>query len=376
MTAGRSAEPVSVEVLHAPGELPPDALRLLAASEHDSPQCGVDWFSLLSEHVFAGTGQTAWLVLREGGVCHAVWPIRTDDTPGALSNYYTSLYTPAHSPDASAAGLAQMARTLRRLRHGKGEWLFTPMDPESAAYAAMEQALRAAGLKTFRYYRFGNRYLPCEGMTWTKYFAERKGAMRNTVRRMGKKLGAEGGTLELITGGERLEVGIAAFEQVYAASWKQAEPYPNFIRGLMLTAARNGWLRLGVAWLNGQAIAAQLWLVAHGRAEIFKLAYDEAFKAYTAGTLLSAMLMEHVLDKDKVREVDFLTGDDPYKKNWMSHRRERWGLAAYDPLRLAGMVGIARSVGGRLRRRWMPAKPGAGVGPTTDTHSSTRAPES
>jgi hypothetical protein len=35
-------------------------------------------------------------------------------------------------------------------------------------------------------------------------------------------------------------------------------------------------------------------------------------------------MLEHALGGDKVSEVDYLTGDDNYKSNWMSHRRERW----------------------------------------------------
>jgi hypothetical protein len=47
-----------------------------------------------------------------------------------------------------------------------------------------------------------------------------------------------------------------------------------------------------------------------GRAEIFKVAYDEAHKALSPGTLVTALVMEHVLEVDRVREVDYLTGDD------------------------------------------------------------------
>jgi CelD/BcsL family acetyltransferase involved in cellulose biosynthesis len=106
-------------------------------------------------------------------------------------------------------------------------------------------------------------------------------------------------------------------------------------------------LRLGVAWLGGKPIAAQLWIVSHGRAEIYKVAYDEGYKAYAPGTLLTALLMEHVIEVDKVAEVDYLIGDDPYKKTWMSDRRERWGVIAYNPRSLGGLAGWVREVIGR-----------------------------
>jgi hypothetical protein len=36
--------------------------------------------------------------------------------------------------------------------------------------------------------------------------------------------------------------------------------------------------------------------------------------------------MEYVIDIDRVEEIDFLTGNDAYKQDWMSERREHWGL--------------------------------------------------
>lgn len=351
------AQPVSVVTLTDGNQLPQDALDLLSAAEQVSMQCGHPWYSILVQEVFPTPGQVQWMVLREAGRCTAVWPLLTGSLAGALSNYYTALYQPAHAAFVTPTGLKELAKALRTQRAGRGKLVFGPMDPETPEFMAMETALRASGYRTYRFFRFGNWYLPCAGVHWEQYFSDRKGAVRSTVRRMAKKLSADGGTLEIIFGGPRLQAGIDAYEHAYSSSWKQTEPYPGFIRALITTAAERGWLRLGVAWLDGQAIAAQLWIVAHGRAEIFKVAYNEAFKAYTAGTLLTAMLMEHVLDQDKVKEVDYLIGDDAYKKTWMSDRRERWGLVAYDPWSLVGFNGIVRSVGGRLLKRFRPKQP-------------------
>jgi hypothetical protein len=359
MTTVTATSRASIEIAERPAQLSTDALALLADAEHRSIQCGADWFALLAKHVLADSGGANWLVLREGKRCRAVWPVQTGQPSGAMSNYYTALYAPAHAAEVSSQGLAELARTLRAGKLRAGVHFFAPMNPDGAEFAAMESALQQAGFVTFRYFRFVNWYLPCQGLPWSQYSAERNGALRSTIRRMGKKLAADGGVLEVIIGGERLEAGLAAYEQVYAASWKQAEPYPGFVRELMVLCAQRGWLRLGVAWLGDRAIAAQFWIVAHGRAEIFKLAYDEAYKSSAAGTLLTAALMEHVLDQDRVSEVDYLIGDDPYKKTWMSHRRERWGIAAYDPRTVSGVIGLARNFAGDLKRRWWPRNPPA-----------------
>ena len=130
-----------------------------------------------------------------------------------------------------------------------------------------------------------------------------------------------------------------------------------------------GWLRLGVAWLKDEPVAAQLWIVAGGKANIYKLAYHEGYKSYAPGTLLTAMLMQHVMEQDRVAEIDYLIGDDAYKKSWMNQRRERWGLIAYNPRSLAGLLGLVRELAGRTLKlvkakvRPAPVAPGQGTEP-------------
>lgn len=69
-----------------------------------------------------------------------------------------------------------------------------------------------------------------------------------------------------------------------------------------------------------------------------------------------AALMEHAMDIDQVSEVDYLAGDEPYKADWMSHRRERIGLIAFDPFRWSGLVAAALHFAGQWRRRLHPGK--------------------
>ena len=64
--------------------------------------------------------------------------------------------------------------------------------------------------------------------------------------------------------------------------------------------------------------------------------------------------MRHVIEVDRVKEVDYLIGDDPHKQFWMSHRRERWGIVAYNPRTLTGALGLLREVLGRLAKNFFP----------------------
>ena len=67
------------------------------------------------------------------------------------------------------------------------------------------------------------------------------------------------------------------------------------------------------------------------KASIFRLAYDEAWKRYSPGSILTAYLMQYVIDIDKVEEIGFLTGNEAYKQDWMSERRQRWRLVLVKP---------------------------------------------
>ncbi|MFT7724543.1 MAG: GNAT family N-acetyltransferase [Roseateles sp.] len=335
-------------------ELPADALALLAQAEQRHIEFGADWYANLADTVYAGH-DLRWQVLRRQGRVLAVLPTVAQTTAlgrevGALANFYTALFAPALAEGVEAGDLLPLTRALRQDGAGAAAYRFAPMDPAAREFAVLAQALRLAGLKVCRYFAFGNWYEPvCQG--WADYLKARSGQLRSTLRRNAKKFAAEGGRLEIVQGGDGLAAALAAYQAVYAHSWKVPEPYPEFMPGLVRLCARRGWLRLGLAWLGDKPVAAQIWIVANGRADIYKLAYDESHKALAPGTLLTAHLMAHALDVDRVREVDYLIGDDPYKATWMSQRRERWGLVAYDALTLRGLAGLAGQTFGEAWRR-------------------------
>ena len=128
------------------------------------------------------------------------------------------------------------------------------------------------------------------------------------------------------------------FQEIYQKSWKIDEPYPNFIYGLAEMAADIGGLRLGLLYVDAKPVAAQIWIIIEGTANIFKLAYDPEWGSYSVGSILTLKLMEHVIDVDKVDTVDYLTGDDAYKKDWISDRRERWGIIAFNKRTFKGYL--------------------------------------
>lgn len=298
-----------------------------------------------------------------------------------LTNFYSCNYGLLLSPEVPS--LDDVASALAaELTSGRHRWdvlNLSPLDPELPAFHAMIRSLRETGMAVQPYFCFGNWYLKSEGRSYAEYANSLPTVLKETIRRKGKRFSQSGGRIDVVGGGSALDAAIGAYLDVYSSSWKIPEPFPRFIPGLIRTCSEQGWLRLGVAYVGKKPVAAQLWIVSGGSAAIFKLAYDEEFAKLSAGTLLTSALMQQVLDVDKVTEVDYLSGDDEYKKSWMSHRRERWGIMAFNLRSGTGMLLASRHLGGRrLKDLWLRARglfPGYRIPPTSGTDCSLRQGE-
>lgn len=274
----------------------------------------------------------------------------------ALANYYSCLYGPigpqGTAPQLSRAQWRMVGQGLRTLP-GSAVLRLQPLDPQSPWVASLELGLRGAGYRTDRFFCFGNWYqlVPIDG--FQAYWAERPSALQNSVARGRRRLDKAGPWhVGMVSGpGPALEEALNAYTTVYARSWKPPEPAADFMPALVRMAAAQGWLRLGVLWQGGEPLAAQVWLVFAGKASIYKLAYVQGQEKCSVGSVLTATLMQHVMDVDRVSEVDYLCGDDAYKADWMALRRERIGLLAFDRHRLGGWLAAARHRLGRLVRR-------------------------
>ncbi|MGC3984920.1 MAG: GNAT family N-acetyltransferase [Pseudorhodoferax sp.] len=310
------------------------------------------WFQNLVNHGLAMPMQPFLPALLDAqGRVTCVLPLAaTSQGLRSLSNYYSSLFGPVGAvPPVEWEALAGL---LRRQPHG-GVLDLHPLDADARWVDELATALRDVGYWVDRYFCFGNWYLPVTHARFDDYFGTLPPALRHSIERGRRRLTRAGShVLKVHTEpGAALDAAITSFTSVYGRSWKRPEPSAQFMPQLARMAAARGWLRLGVLELHGEPIAAQVWLVAGGKANIYKLAYVQGFERFSPGSVLTAALMAHVMDVDGVREVDYLTGDDAYKRDWMSHRRERVGMVAFDPLRLGGLLASARHYGGKAWRR-------------------------
>lgn len=347
--------PVDIRSCARLDDIPPEQWPFAEFALRGDLEASIDWFALLQRQVFADDPGVRHYALVEDGQARAVLPLRRVRRRGvrvleSLSNYYTSLYSPLLGRDCDPLALRHLLGAAARQDGGAHVMRLAPMDPESPAHAALLSGLRATGWVPLSYFCFGNWFLKVEG-GWEDYLRRRSANLRSTIKRKSKQFADAGGALELIGDAAGLDAGVAAFQAVYSASWKKPEPYPAFVPALIRLLAGAGMLRLGIARLNGEPVAAQLWIVGQGKASIYKVAYHEAFASYSPGTVLTSFLMRHVIEEDRVGEVDFLIGDDKYKQIWMSHRRERRGIIAFNTRTVIGCLLLGKEAAGRLAKK-------------------------
>ena len=266
----------------------------------------------------------------------------------SLTNPYTGLYQPLIAPGLDEAALRRAGIEFGRFCRGWPTVRLDALADDSSTLAPLLAGARRAGMLASRFAHFGNWHEPIAGRSWEQYLAARPGALRETVRR---KLRRAQATLEIVATPDAVEAGIDAYEDIYARSWKVPEPYPRFHAEMMRRAADVGVLRLGLLRAEGRVIAAQIWIVLGGRAAVLKLAHDEADKALSPGTVLTALMIRDLIGRDGITELDFGRGDDPYKQLWATQRRQRIGIMLANPRRLRGLAMLGRQMLGQARRR-------------------------
>ncbi|HST37406.1 MAG TPA: GNAT family N-acetyltransferase [Allosphingosinicella sp.] len=295
----------------------------------------LDWFRLVHDHVpppgkllVVGAGDDsakAWLPLARQG-----------SRASAYAAWYSLRFDAAGSRDPSL--LAGLVSGLK----GMGRVELAPLaDPEP-----LREAFEGVGWSTFVSEKTGNWRIDTKGMDFEAYWATRPSQLRNTTRRKAKAAGLE---IEIF---DRFDpLAWEAYEEIYRASWKGEEGSFAFLRALAEQEGKAGTLRLGLARKDGQPIAAQLWLIENKEATIHKLAYREDMKALSPGTILGEAMFRRALDVDRVAAIDYGTGDDPYKRDWMAERRPLWRLLAFNPRHPLGLLGLAREKASALVRR-------------------------
>ncbi len=314
-----------------------DRVNVLQGTNAASPFDRAEWFALLADSglapLIATAGEDALAALALTRANGRIEPLR---------NWYSFTWRPlAPAGPGGDALLADLARSLRAQTHRVTLW---PVPDEDGSASRLETAFRNADWQVCRARCDHNHVLPVNGRSFAEYWLGRPGQMRTTLKRKAKKV-----SVELHTQFD--PTAWTEYERIYHASWKPEEGNPGLLRRFAEEEGAMGRLRLGIARADGLAVAAQFWTVENGVAYIHKLAHREEAKPLSAGTTLSAALFEHVIDRDRVDLVDFGTGDDPYKRDWMELDRPRYRIDALDPRQSRAWPALAKRVLARFLPR-------------------------
>ena len=289
-----------------------DPRDLLASETAATPFDALDWFARVGrywqgefEPLVARTrheGQDCWLFLARRGPSEAV----------SLSNWYSFAFRPVFAGGQHPALLEAIAKRLSDSRSVPPILTLAPVPRADGSSDLIAQSFRKSGWIVHRSQSSTSWTAHIAGMSFDDYWAARPGQLRSTIQRKAKKSGI---TTEILT--QFSAKAWQDYESVYGDSWKPGEGAAAFLRETAEYESRAGRFRLGLATLDGQVIAAQFWVVAGGVAHIHKLAHREEYKQLSPGTILSHALFRHVIDVDHVESIDFGTGNDRYKADWM-----------------------------------------------------------
>jgi len=297
-----------------------------------------DWFEVLAGTTLSEKESACIVALLDGnGLAVSALPLVAVNCRivRGLTSPFTTLF-------CAPFGDGKNARTLGRLLVDKvGATLrLDALDPADEAARSFQDGLTSGGLVVERFRHFANWFERID--SFADYWNGRESRLKATVKRKGAPLLRDGRLVfEMIDLAADWRRGTQIYEAIYSRSWKPAEAHPHFIAALLEKMGRRGMARLGVAMIEGVPAAAQIWLVSHDRATIFKLAHDPAFDRQSPGTLLTHWMLRLLHEQDGVREVDFGRGDDGYKRLWLGHCQDRQGVLAANPRTLKGLLAVA-----------------------------------
>ena len=296
----------------------------------------LEWFARV--HAQLGKGEPvvgrAW---NQGLRLWLFLNLAKDGTATALGNWYSMAFRPVFCGEGSEAQKHQLlfalAKRLARAKRSPSRITLSPVPRIDGSSNLITSAFRKAGWFVQRRQSSTSWTANVAGVCFDDYWAARPSQLRNTYQR---KLKNSTITAEILTRFD--EAAWSAYENVYADSWKPREGSMDFLRDLAKAESNAGCVRLGLAKLDGEVVAAQFWTVDNGRAYIHKLAYRESAKAHSPGTILSVAMFKHVIDNDHVDVIDYGTGNDAYKAAWMDSVAPLDTIMLFNRRKLRGLI--------------------------------------
>ena len=297
----------------------------------------IEWHEALHRHCLAGTSLRIVQAV-EGSA--EVWLMLVSPEPRqatALANWYSFRWAPLFlgEPDEETR-LRLLEAAMRQMLCRCAHVDLYPLEATDVLLAA----LRHSGWFAVARPMGGRHLLQVNGRSFSDYWTARPGRLRALVRRKGR-----GSPFALSIHDALTDALWADYVAVHERSWKEAEPTGGLalLREIAEREGVAGRLRLGFARQDGRPVAAQLWTVEGGAALIHKLNHDRALDARSPGTLLSHAMFAHAIDVDRVDTIDYGTGDNAYKTDWMDVRIPLHRIDAFNPRFVSAWLPAART---------------------------------
>jgi len=307
-------------------ELPDNANALFGRAEKESLFFSRSWLARVAAETVDDDQTLLLACVVAGDKVMAILPLMQSPikTWYSIKHSYTPRFSLLLADDDREQVLTCLAEGLSQLPFSG--LLLEPVANDDKNLSAFKHAMETAGFSCDYTFRHNNWVYRVQGQSYEDYMAARSSSLRNTIARKQRKLMREHSYEIRLYTGDEVPQAMPDYYASYSASWKAHEQKVDFVNDVVDSFSKAGWTRLAILTIEGKPAAAQLWFVCHGKAYIFRLAYDEAWRRYSPGSILTSFLMRHVIDIDKVEEIDFLIGNEAYKQDWMSERRERYVL--------------------------------------------------
>jgi CelD/BcsL family acetyltransferase involved in cellulose biosynthesis len=308
-----------------------------------SPWLGWDWFNLCLKY-FLGGNELIVLVLYKADRIVAIAPfvVKNEKFRGIIRTKKIELLGCTHSPirnfvlgDSSKEDMANgVLNIFHYIRDRYRKWDVMELDripEENDIFSIFNDILSQLRFNFRTYLSAGNWYLDKINYSFSEYFENLPKKIQKDVQYCRRRLGKMGDLrFQIELGSDSLDHFLDLYDKVREKSWKAPEKDKTFIREFTKLTAEKGWMRFALFRYNDVPIAGQKWVVCNQIAYIWDVLHDEDFGKHSPGKILSTEISQYVFNHDKVTEIDFMTGDEPYKKDWTPKRRERKGIMIFN----------------------------------------------
>ncbi|HET7032709.1 MAG TPA: GNAT family N-acetyltransferase, partial [Casimicrobiaceae bacterium] len=206
--------------------------------------------------------------------------------------------------------------------------------------------LRHSGHPTQVYERGPASFASTSALTFDDYLTARPHAFRASLDGADRALlGAGRASFRLIV--DETDIGAASRDFKRIVEQRDdagSSETPRYLPGLMSVAARSGVLRLGFLDVDGEPAAAQMWVISSGIAHCLSIVSVADHDNPLLDDLLTARLARHLIDIDRVVELDYGTVTTEFARNWASGSRRRVGVIAFNPRTWRGVKGTVRHI--------------------------------